>query len=48
MTVEGFVEAKYVYCRNNIYYFCHWIPSDINPYYSKQKITHTLKTRILK
>jgi len=48
MTVEGFVEAKYVYCRNNIYYFCRWIPSDIKPYYTKQKITHTLKTRSLK
>ncbi|MDC1346507.1 hypothetical protein N8217_01920 [Glaciecola sp.] len=48
MSVEEFAEAKYIYCRNNIYYFCRWIPSDIRPYYSKQKITHTLKTQSLK
>jgi integrase len=45
MTVEGYVEAKYVYRRNNIYYYCRWIPADIKPYYSKQKIVHTLKTK---
>lgn len=48
MTVEGYAEAKYIYRRNTIYYYCRWIPADIKPYYSKQKIVHTLKTKSYK